>query len=124
MEEEPPDRLYRLFDNRSVSKYNRFYGFRAQDCAFPHAALETAHLMWEPIQHHLDWSNRDPTPFVSTWESSEKTWNAAKRREARGCQNVKIAVIDVDILTEMDVWFAKSIDLAEKFNVYLSEKAS
>src|SRR5579859_1019479 len=124
MEEELPDRLYRVFDNSSVSKYSRFYGFRAQDSEFPRTAVETAHFMWEPIRHHLNWSNRDPTPFVSTWESSEKTWEAAKRREARGCQNIKIAVIDVDILMEMDVWFAKSIDLVEKFDVYLPEKTS
>jgi len=122
MEEELPDRLYRVFDNSSMSKYSRFYGFRAQDDAFPRAVVETAHFMWEPIRQHLDWSNRNPTPFVSTWESSEKTWKAAKRRGECRCQNVKIAVIDVDILTEMDVWFAKSAELVEKFDVYLSEK--
>jgi len=124
MEEELPDRLYRVFDNSSVSKYSRFYGFRAHDIEFPRAAVDTPHCMWHPIRQHLDWSNRDPTPFISTWESSEKTWKAAEKREARGCQNVKIAVIDVDILTEMNVWFAKSIDLVERFNVYLPQKTS
>ena len=49
---------------------------------------------------------------------------AAKRREERGCQNIKIAVINVDILTEMNIWFAKSIDLVEEFDVYLPEETS
>ena len=122
MEEDLPDRLYRVFDNSSVSKYSKIYGFRAQDDAFPLEAAETAHHMWEPVRRHLDWSNRYPTPFVSTWESSQKAWKTAKRREERGCQNVKIAVIEVDILKENDVWFEKSIDIVEKFDVYLPER--
>lgn len=118
---EAPDRLYRVFDNSSMSIYSRFRGFPAQDTEFPRTALETARSMWEPIRRHLDWHNRYPTPFVSTWDCSEKAWSTAKEREARGRQNVGIAVIDVDVLTELDVWFARLIDLVKDFNVYLPD---
>lgn len=122
MEEALPYRLYRVYDNSSVSKYSKRYGFRAQDDEFPPEDAEIACFMWEPVRRHLDWSNRCPTPFVSTWESSQKAWETAKGREERGCQNVQIAVIDVDILNENNVWFAKLIDVVKKFNVRLPDK--
>ena len=78
--------------------------------------------MWKPLRQHFDWSNRIPTPFLSTWDSDQKALETAIGREERGCQNVRIAVIEVDILEEEDIWFARLTDLVERFNVFLPER--
>ena len=58
------------------------------------------------------------TALYSAW----KVLKTAEKREERGCQNVKIAVIEVDILEQKNVWFARATDLVEVFDVYLPEE--
>ena len=62
------------------------------------------------------------TSFVSTWNSGLKALETEIGRVERGYRSVKIAVIDMDILVENDVWFARSAYIVENFDVYLSEK--
>ena len=112
-----PDRLYRVFDDSSVSTYRR-YGFRSPNQSFTVRDAEDAPFMWKPLRQHLDWSNRIPTLFLSTWDSGQKALETAIGREECGCQNVRIAVIEVDILEEEDIWFARLTDLVERFNVF------
>src|SRR5438045_3098017 len=117
-----PEKLYRLFDDKSVSKYDNQNGFRSTDQTFALGDVEIRRKMWDPVRRHLNWSNRGSTPFVSTWASSQKTLEAAKRRAERGCKNVRVAVIDVSILKQKGIWFERSLDIVRKFDVKLSQK--
>ena len=40
------------------------------------------------VTNHLDWSNRRPTPFISTYKNIGVAFEEAKRRKRRGMKKV------------------------------------
>src|SRR5579862_9274820 len=117
-----PDLLYRVYSDSSMSQFDYDYGFEALDSSFPLRWTQWPNKMWRPVRQHLDWSNRNPTPFVSTWACVRKAIENAERREYLGHQNVMIAVIDTGVLESYHVWFADVVSIVDCYNVYVRNR--
>jgi hypothetical protein len=96
---ERPDELYRLESSSSVSRFNEEDGIIAGDPTWhpndfdDNAALETA------LGQHLDWGNRNYTPFISMSDSRYRTLNNAKKRACDpGETNIRIITILPDMV--------------------------
>lgn len=87
-------RVYRVYDDSSVSQHpeDGRYGFRAGAGLVSISGQQELH---EAIESHTNHRNREPTPFISS--SSDENWilREARRREDKGCENVRIAWIDL-----------------------------
>lgn len=86
-----PRFLYRVFDDRSYSRFSEDSGFVAGN---PNGAFNR-NRYWAKyvIQRHMLWSNRRPTPFISV-TSRAKAVHYAKQRKEMGRDNVYISKID------------------------------
>lgn len=92
--------LYRIFDEKSASRFDNVKGFlpAGRDITFdvnndPVSAMSI-------VERHAEWSNRDPTPLISvTNDRTEAMHLALKRLERRNA--VQIAVIDYELVKEI-----------------------
>jgi hypothetical protein len=96
-----PRFLYRVFDDRSVSRLNEVDGFVAGD---PEGGFNRRRY-WAKyvIQRHMRWGNRRPTPFISVTSSRAKAVHYARQRQELGHGGVSIAKIDTAALRSLGV---------------------
>jgi hypothetical protein len=87
-----PRYLYRVYDYRSVSQYDRDDGFLAGAPDRPF--YRSKYWARKVLNQHMDWANRIKTPFISTTKSFPKTVHYARQREGMGHGGVRIAKID------------------------------
>lgn len=94
--------FYRVYHSGSISQYDDDDGFLAgdpnRDLDFnPRTQREKTELT-QLLEQHLDWYNRDRTPFISMYKKLQTAIETAKAWERRGKRNVRIAGIDRDAL--------------------------
>jgi hypothetical protein len=114
----PPSTLYRIYDRRSMSKYNSSDGFRAKDQSFRTEDWDNRQKMMPAIQLHLDWAS---TPFISTSASHKTTLREAERRSQAGLEDVHIAIIDFAIL-EGEVKVSNVERLVDRFMIDMPQR--
>lgn len=83
--------LYRITDDDSRDKFSEANGFIAPIDQFDPSAQGAKTF----VELHLDWSNKKPTPFISTIDSHHNAIYLAEKR-ARRKMGVRIAIIDRD----------------------------
>ncbi|KAF8532078.1 hypothetical protein BDD12DRAFT_902463 [Trichophaea hybrida] len=93
-----PEIFYRIYDDDSVSQRGRRYGFRAgAGCGSDaNAWFYSKTSIRAAVELHADWTNRVPTPFISTSTSAAWILRQAQRREKAGKENVTIVEINAD----------------------------
>ncbi|POM62011.1 hypothetical protein PHPALM_28881 [Phytophthora palmivora] len=78
-----PPRLFRVRYDRSMSLTARTTPDFSTESEFE-----------RDVEQHLDWSNPNPTPFVSTFSVRRHAENWAYKRAERGCSDVVILELD------------------------------
>ena len=113
-----PTVLYRVFDDSSVSKFVPNFGFVAGDPTWTYNDWCDGEKMCQALNDHLGWYNRNPTPFISTFNSAPKALHEANRRVKQGYGNVHIAQIDVKLLRDAEaVIMGPVTELAAQYSV-------
>ena len=74
--------LYRVYDNLSQSQFDDITGFQAGD---PDRSSKSPREVFTPerIHEHLDWYNKNPTPFISFWATFDEADCKLKKRLER-----------------------------------------
>jgi hypothetical protein len=91
-----PRIFYRVEDADSSARYVDGEGILAADTETVVNFGNKGEALFEQVEQHLNWSNRDPTPFISTYCYESAAWGEARRRVRRGKKHVKIYKIDMD----------------------------
>ena len=112
---EIPNVVYRVFDDSSVSKFDPFKGFLAGDPTWPIEDWHNPEKMNLALSRHLDWYNREPTPFLSTSSCVKKTLHEAERRGS--FSNVYVAKIDAKLLCDAGLRIGQARELALRYDV-------
>lgn len=76
----------------------------------------------DQIEQHLDWGNRHPTPFISTYCEKSVARREAERRVEQGKKDVRIYTIDMDDSDE-PAQYRDVRPLAEKLGLYINNYA-
>jgi hypothetical protein len=113
-----PDYFYRVFDDKSVSQYDKYDGF----CAPRKAFYPKAHWAKFVVQRHMNWRNRWNSPFISVTSSYDKALKYAVQREDMG-REAWIATIDVQRLCQEGVRFWRMQTLAKRVGAYIKRRA-
>jgi len=121
-----PDELYRVFDDSSTSQYDEQDGFVAGNS---HLRLKMSRhwsewqkdMLIEALDNHLDWYNRNPTPFISVYSSKSAAYASANGRINDGKMGVIVAYIDGSKLFRGSL--RKVWKLAEELGYYIPDKA-
>lgn len=94
--------FYRVYHSGSVSQYDDVDGFLAgdpnRDLDFNPTTRRERTELTQLLDQHLDWYNREPTPFISMYKNLQTAIETAKAWERKGKWNVRIASIDRDTL--------------------------
>jgi hypothetical protein len=90
-----PHIFYRVEDEHSRACYIDNQGIIAEDTDTSVDFRKKGTALLVQIAQHLDWSNRQPTPFISTYCEEEVAWREAERRVTAGKKDVKIYKIDM-----------------------------
>jgi hypothetical protein len=108
---ETPRYYYRVVDDKSHCKYDQDEGFVA---SIPNAVYNPNH--WNAkreLEQHMNWANRDPTPFISVTVSREQAIHYALQRMEWGNGSVLIAKIDHSRLKEENIHIHRARDLVQ-----------
>ena len=97
---ELPDDLYRVESSCSVSRFDEEQGILAGDPTWHPNAYDDRDAMKAAVVKHLDWHNREPTPFISTTNSQTRAMKEAKRKRDAGETDVQIIIVDPHIFVE------------------------
>lgn len=73
------------------------------------------------LRKHLDWSNKEATPFISVYVSEKAAWEYAQRRKRDGWTGVGVSYIRLDAI-QADC-LRKVRDLAEELGLFIPEIA-
>ena len=95
-----PHIFYRVVDEHSRARYINRQGIIAEDRDTLVDFRKKGSALLDQIAQHLDWSNRYPTPFISTYCDEEVACGEAERRVDAGKRDVKIYKIDMDARNE------------------------
>jgi hypothetical protein len=90
-----PHIFYRVEDEHSRACYIDKEGIIAEDIDTSVNFRNKGTALLHQIAQHLDWSNRYPTPFISTYCDKQVAWTEAERRVAAGKRDVKLYTIDM-----------------------------
>jgi hypothetical protein len=91
-----PRVFYRVEDADSSARYFDGEGIFAADTDTAVHFGNKGNALFDQIEQHLDWSNRNPTPFISTYcDEFAARWEA-ERRVRRRKKEVTIYKIDMD----------------------------
>jgi hypothetical protein len=91
-----PRVFYRVEDADSSARYVDGEGILAADTETVVNFGNKGKTLFEQVEQHLDWSNRDPTPFISTYCYESAAWWEAERRVRRRKEDVTIYKIDMN----------------------------
>ncbi|USP79642.1 uncharacterized protein yc1106_06916 [Curvularia clavata] len=118
-----PHIYYRVEDAHSRAQYIDGEGFFAED---PDIAVKFTKFGNASLRHHLeqhlDWGNRNPTPFISMYSDKDVAWREAYRRVNTGKQDVRIYMVDTDTSDER-VEYRNIRHLAKTLRLYIHEDA-
>jgi hypothetical protein len=95
-----PRLFYRVEDEHSRARYIDREGITAEDTDTSVDFRKKGTPLFHEIAQHLDWSNRHPTPFISTYCDKDVAWREAERRVDAGKRNVRIYRIDMSASDE------------------------
>ena len=112
---DPTPHLYHVYDNLSQTRYIPGNGIRAGD-GKNYTCVHPQHVMtYSNMTRHLDWANREPTPFISLTGSLQAANDEADRRrrqlwvpgqtQPRLEETVRIARISVVQLHNLGVFY-------------------
>jgi hypothetical protein len=119
-----PHIFYRVEDRHSRACYIDGQGIKAEDTDTWVDFRKKGTALLDQIAQHLDWSNRHPTPFISTYCEEEVAWREAERRVATGKKDVKIYKIDMNATARGERTEYRNIRLlAEKLGFYIPSDA-
>jgi hypothetical protein len=90
-----PHIFYRVEDEHSRACYIDGQGIVAEDTDTLVDFRKKGTALLDQIAQHLDWSNRHPTPFISTYCEEQVAWREAERRVTAGKRDVRIYKIDM-----------------------------
>jgi hypothetical protein len=94
-------RLYRITDNTSRDQFSEIDGFVVPKRDTFDEFNPTGAGAREFVELHLDWSNRRPTPFISTVDSPHIAMYLTRKR-ILGRTGVRIAIIDRDAVENQE----------------------
>lgn len=89
-----PHIFYRVEDEHSRACYIDGHGIIAEDTDTSVNLRKMGESLLNQIAQHLDWSNKHPTPFISTYCEEDVAWREANRRVAAGKRDVRVYKID------------------------------
>ncbi|KAI0814535.1 hypothetical protein GGR55DRAFT_675824 [Xylaria sp. FL0064] len=117
-----PRVFWRVEDEHSRAQTVDFNGISAEaniDIDFG----EMSYILQECLARHLDWSDRTPSPFISTYSDEGAAYREADRRLYRGKSNVTITEINLEELPYGTVQYRNIRTLAKKLKVWIEEEA-
>ena len=120
-----PPAFFRVTDNSSRSQLGE-HGFIASDPLFqpdmfpPWSELQRADLK-RMLDKHLDWPNREPTPFISVYISARVAWEYARARKRDGWTGVTISYIRRDMIESACLWRVRA--LAKDLGYWITARA-
>jgi len=120
-----PQELYRVFDDRSVSKYHDGYGFRAGAPGVHFDPYDKDYIIWAKliVEQHANWYSRLPSPLISTTSSYDEALQYAHQRHERGNGNVHITIIDASILEQENIFTYHMSALVAHTRAQIAEEA-
>lgn len=89
-----PRVFYRVEDADSGAYFIDEQGILAADTDTVVYFGDKGPTLLDMFEEHLDWSNRYPTPFISTYSNEDVAWREAHRRIRQGKDEVKVYKID------------------------------
>jgi molybdate-binding protein len=90
-----PHIFYRVEDEHSRACYIDGEGIIAEDTDTWVDFRKKGVALLHQIAQHLDWSNREPTPFISTYSEEQVAQREAERRVMAGKRDVRIYKINM-----------------------------
>lgn len=122
-----PRIFYRVEDEDSRARYIKRQGIIAEDRDTSVDFRKKGDALLDQIAQHLDWSNRHPTPFISTYCDEWVAWREAERRVTAGKSGVKIYKIDTGARKERTEYrnirlLAESLDYYIPFDAWNNSK--
>ena len=116
--------FYRVYNDRSISRYENDIGFLAGDPdrlhdLNPRTRRERRNLK-AILKKHLNWSSRDLTPLISMYKNPYTALATAKAWGNMGKRNVRIARINgIALQRDRDVSFRNLRKLAKKLKTWI-----
>ena len=117
-----PRVFYRVEDACSSAQYIDGKGILAGDTDTAVRFTSNEAVLRDLVDQHLDWSNRNPTPFISTYCEESVAWDEAQRRVKRGRKDIINYKIDMDDTCER-AEYRNVQRLAKKLDLWIEEKA-
>lgn len=117
-----PRVFYRVEDTSSRARYIDGEGIFAEDTDTVVRFANKGTALLDQIEQHLDWGNRHPTPFISTYCEESVAWREAERRLGQGKENVTIYKIDMDESYERAEYRDVRL-LAKRLGLYINDYA-
>lgn len=117
-----PRVFYRVEDADSGARFVKKVGILAADTDTVVDFEGEQAALPDQVKRHLDWGNRIPTPFISTYSSEFTARNEAERRLRRGKVDVTIYKIDTRS-THKRVEYRDVRRLADKLRVTIQDEA-
>ncbi|EOA85396.1 uncharacterized protein SETTUDRAFT_42465 [Exserohilum turcica Et28A] len=117
-----PHILYRVEDESSRARYIDDTGIFAEDTDTDVNFTAKTNTLLHLIAQHLDWRNREATPFISMYSDEDVAWREAERRVRTGKQDVRIYKIDTYACEERTEYRNIRL-LAKKLGLYIHEEA-
>jgi hypothetical protein len=91
-----PRVFYRVEDADSSARYVEGKGILAADRKTVVHFGDKGDALFDQVKTHLRWSNRRPTPFISTYCDEFAVRMEAYRRSKRGKEDVRVYKINMD----------------------------
>ena len=117
-----PRVFYRVEDEHSRARFIDGEGICAEDTNTVVHFANRGFTLLDQVEQHLNWANRRPTPFISTYCEESVAWSEASRRVARGKEDVRVYTIDMDDSYERAEYRDVRL-LARRLGLYINDYA-
>lgn len=117
-----PNIFYRVEDKHSRAQYIEDEGIFAEDIDTSVNFRRLGTNLLHQIEQHLDWSNRNPTPFISMYSDKYVAQREAERRVLSGKKDVRIYKIDT-YASEERMEYRNIRLLAQKLGLFIFHEA-
>lgn len=118
-----PYKFYRVEDEDSRAEYVENAGLWAENTATRVDFRSYDETLFEQVGRHLDWANREPTPFISMYGDKDVAEREANRRVRDGKQNVRVYTINMRMLEKNQCEYRNARRLADKLRLYIPKHA-
>ena len=114
--------FYRVQDDSSATQFDDEDGFIAGDEdyleMYPRSRAGILELS-KVLAKHLDWSDRDPSPFISAYSDKTTAYNNAESRVLDGHTNVVVVEINVKYKYRLYHWPLRAVAKAVGLEIEL-----